>query len=81
MIELKPCPFCGAKITPFIFKDEDKPAFWRNNLWFFDNMHSQDCFLKYDPFFDESHFGEAENGEPTEILLKYIDKWNRRVEP
>ena len=78
-IHLEPCPFCGAKINAFICNKKDCPEFWANGLWFLEDNHQDYCFLKYNELFGSAHFGKAVDGKPTETLLEYADKWNRRA--
>ena len=74
-MELKPCPFCGAVIKPFINKSET----FRRGYWFFEDNHKDDCFLRWDDYFGVIHFGKAENGQPTDTLIEFVERWNRRA--
>lgn len=77
-MELKPCPFCGAEIHPFICNNPE-PTYWANGLWFLEDTHKDKCPLKNNDLFGGFHFGKAHNGEPSESLIRFAAKWNRRA--
>ena len=79
MEDLKPCPFCGAKIEPVICHIEDNPRYWANGLWFLNNTHEDYCIFKYSDLFGDNHFGKAIDGEPTKLLIEWGLRWNRRT--
>ena len=74
-MELKPCPFCGEPIIPFIAENER----WSNGLWFLEDTHKENCVFRFNELFGYFHFGRAEDGKPTKELIEFAAKWNRRT--
>lgn len=81
MVELLPCPFCGANASLQQVQTENH-LFWADGVWYIEVNHQDWCPLYSMSF---THFGGEYNEQtgiyspPTEEALKECNAWNTRI--
>lgn len=81
IIELKPCPFCGAKASLWQVRG-DNHHYWADGKFYIVAKHDDSCPLRIADF---GHYGGGYNKQTgeyspiTDNAIKACEEWNRRV--
>lgn len=75
MSDLKPCPFCGGKVSIGLTVDKTYPD-WANSWYIHGGPLEGDCSCR---LFMESNWFWPEESDGAKEKEKLIERWNGRI--